>query len=182
MAFCRELRAKFVEFACCNSFRQMLVLHHADHVQVFDGDEAWFSLQDGIDDLVRVVRADGEQPVVQLLNLQHILRDICKGCNKLVTSFLFLAFEFSRQTPLLTPNFPFQPPDGDRLVDVLEFRAIAEDSKVLEPKVNAERLAFGRGIFRDWHVNHNGHIKTIGFLRDNAAFHNRSCWQVAEFF
>ena len=60
MAFCRELRAKFVEFACCNSFRQMLVLHHAAHVQVFDGDEAWFSLQDGIDDLVRVVRADAE--------------------------------------------------------------------------------------------------------------------------
>ena len=60
MAFRHELRAKFVEFACCNSFRQMLVLHHAAHVQVFDGDEAWFSLQDGIDDLVRVVRADAE--------------------------------------------------------------------------------------------------------------------------
>lgn len=57
-----------------------------------------------------------------------------------------------------------QSPDVNCFIDVLEFRAIAENGEILEAEVDAERFASGLGILRSRHVEDDGHVKAVSFL------------------
>ena len=48
-----------------NRFGEMPVLHHAAHVQIFQRNEAWFLLHDGMDDLILVIFTDVRQALME---------------------------------------------------------------------------------------------------------------------
>ncbi len=45
----------------------MTILYHAGHVEVFHRDEAWFLLDQCVDDLILVIAAEIRQPLMQFL-------------------------------------------------------------------------------------------------------------------
>ena len=50
-----------------HDLREMAVLHHAGHVEVFHRDEAWFLLDQCVDDLILVIATEIRQPLMQFL-------------------------------------------------------------------------------------------------------------------
>ena len=75
-----------------------------------------------------------------MLNLQHILRDICKGCNKLVTSFLFLAFEVSFVEVHRREEMLLMPVETAALIQVIQ-ALVPRDVLVVKPSANANGAA-----------------------------------------
>ena len=62
-----QLLAEGVEALLRHDLREMAVLHHAGHVEVFHRDEAWFLLHQCVDDLILVIAAEIRQPLMQSL-------------------------------------------------------------------------------------------------------------------
>ena len=62
-----QLLAEGVEALLRHCPREMMILHHAGHVEVFHCDEAWFLLDQCVDDLILVIAAEIRQPLMQFL-------------------------------------------------------------------------------------------------------------------
>lgn len=45
----------------------MTIFHHAGHIEVFHRDEAWFLLDQCVDNLILVIAAKIRQPLMQFL-------------------------------------------------------------------------------------------------------------------
>ena len=134
-----ELLQEAVESFSRNRFREMPVLHHAAHVQVFHRDEAWFLLHDGMDNLVLVVFTDARQALMKPLYRQFLFADVCRGSSSAPT-FLFSHLVFPAQAPLLPPELPFQGSNPGRLVDISEDVPVAHDSQRLDAEVDADAI------------------------------------------
>ena len=62
-----QILTEGIKALLCHGLREMAVLHHAGHVEVFHRDEAWFLLHQCVDDLILVIAAEIRQPLMQSL-------------------------------------------------------------------------------------------------------------------
>lgn len=81
----------------CNSFRQVLILHHSFDVQGFHHDSIWLGFHDISCDLMKIICSDIGQPSMQVL---YFLFDVYNVAGFDETVSLLIHFIFSRNLTL----------------------------------------------------------------------------------